>query len=93
MNISLDYDHTYTEDPFAWDLFIELMQSRGHKVYVVTARKRRDTDDNLDKLATTSNGLYFTKGRAKVEYCDKKGLDIDVWIDDNAFNLLYDKHK
>lgn len=90
-NISLDYDSTYTCDPYAWDLFIELMQARGHKVYIITARKKWDVDDNLDKLATTSNGLFFTKGKAKRDFTERRCLDIDTYIDDNPYNLLFDK--
>jgi len=39
LNLSLDYDDTYTRDPSAWDEFIELMRRKGHKVYLVTWRK------------------------------------------------------
>jgi len=29
MNISLDFDNTYTRDPYSWDQFIKMMSMAG----------------------------------------------------------------
>lgn len=31
MNISLDYDETFTEDPILWKKFVEMAHSRAHR--------------------------------------------------------------
>ena len=33
MNISIDYDDTYTKDPLMWNWFAQQALDRGHKVY------------------------------------------------------------
>lgn len=47
MNISIDFDDTYTRDPEMWNAFIRLAQASGHKVYCVTARSWREDEQVL----------------------------------------------
>jgi len=84
LNISLDYDETYTRDPEGWDAFIELMVSRGHKVYCVTMRSP-DLHESLQVMNDLNgkvNAIFFTNREAKMDYMSKQGIWIDVWIDD-----------
>jgi len=85
MNLALDYDDTYTRDPIFWDSMIGLAQSRGHKVYCITARSTDHKAEVLDALSTLlgDDAILFTAGAAKRVYAYSQGIDISVWIDDN----------
>jgi acid phosphatase class B len=90
MNLALDYDDTYTRDPIFWDLMIDLAQSRGHKVYCITARSERHTDEVYDDLEKRlgHDAILFTAGNAKKSYAYSKDINIDVWIDDNPNMII-----
>jgi hypothetical protein len=86
MNISLDFDDTYTRDPAMWDSFIKLAQENGHIIYCVTMRgprgmERVEVIDSIGKLIGADNCI-FTDGKAKSKFCYDLGISIDVWIDD-----------
>lgn len=87
MNISVDFDDTYTRDPILWDEFISRAQERGHTVYCVTAREplkqfRDEVYESIGRLIGERN-CYFTDGSAKEKFMFDKGIWIDVWIDDS----------
>jgi hypothetical protein len=87
MNISLDYDHTYTQDPELWNDIIKIMQAAGHRVYCVTARyhwESREVMDTVGKLCP----VYFTERKAKKPYMLSLNILIDVWIDDTPQAIL-----
>ena len=87
MNISIDFDDTYTRDPQLWNQFIRQAQAREHTVYCVTARGEDYSDevtevlDSIGKLVSPHN-CVFTGGKPKRQFCWNKGISIDVWIDD-----------
>lgn len=87
MNLALDYDDTYTRDPEFWNLMIDLAQHRGHKVYCITARSERHSEEVLTDLARRPgrDSILFTGGRAKKSFAYSRGISIDVWIDDSPF--------
>lgn len=89
MNISLDYDDTYTRDPDMWDAIIEVMQLRGHQVHIVTMRNPKQLSDPLIALKLKCQ-VIFTALHAKKEFVARLGLVIDIWIDDNPFFILHD---
>ena len=89
MNISLDFDATYTHDPQAWDAVIDLMQARGHKVHCVTCR--RDTPENREIVVVPNVLVFFTDLRSKIEHMTKWGITIDVWIDDDPLCVVHGK--
>lgn len=87
MNISIDFDDTYTRDPEMWNLFIELAKHRGHTVYCVTARcndYEQERDEVLDTIGKLigKDRCIFTCGRAKRPETQKHNVLIDVWVDD-----------
>jgi len=95
MNISLDFDDTYTRDPEMWNHFIELAQQSGHTVYCVTAREpnkinQEEVYDSVGQLVGKDN-CYFTDSRAKAKYMSRQGIQIDVWIDDLPSNVDHSK--
>lgn len=86
MNISIDFDDTYTRDPEMWNLFVELAKHRGHQVYCVTARGPRGDEqtevwDTIGQLIGKDHCI-FTDGKSKRKFCYDLNISIDVWCDD-----------
>lgn len=89
MNLSLDYDDTYTRDPKAWNAFIMIMQASGHKVYLVTWRNVQESNNEIRQLSAILDGVYFTDRKAKAKYMfENHNIIVDVWIDDNPSAIL-----
>lgn len=84
MNISIDFDNTYTEDPILWNSFIEQAVSRGHEVYCVTARSPAESQDVYGSIGAVVGRprCFFTSNSPKREFMDSRGINIHVWIDD-----------
>jgi hypothetical protein len=78
--IALDFDDTYTADPWLWNRFIADAQSRGHVVVVVTSRKDEDLDEIREALPQLE--IVNTSGYLKKPAAQQAGFDIDIWIDD-----------
>lgn len=87
MLIAIDFDDTLTADAELWRGFIESATKIGHRVVCVTAR--RDTDDNNETIDQwmRSHGIHllvhYTGLASKVDYMAKRGLKVDIWIDDD----------
>jgi hypothetical protein len=84
MNISLDYDGTYTRDPDFWNAVVASAMMRGHIVYVVTFRTPEQGVEVLNSIGKIvgKDHVYFTSMQSKRNYMEKNGISIDVWIDD-----------
>ena len=84
MNISLDFDDTYTRDPAFWNSFIVGARGRGHHVYLVTARTPEQGQEVLDTVGKILGKEYcfFTSMQGKKKYMWAQKIRIDVWIDD-----------
>lgn len=83
MNVSLDYDKTYTEDPECWKKVVRSLQSSGHKVFCVTLRSKEiDYHKDFDVLELMGVRNVFCDGRPKRKTTEDLGIKIDVWIDD-----------
>lgn len=87
MRIAIDFDETLTADAALWREFLVSVQSLGHTCVCVTAR--RGTDENRDTVAEwmESHGIcipvFFTSLGSKVDYMEKAGMKVDIWIDDD----------
>lgn len=90
MNISLDYDNTYTRDPKAWDQFIELFKSRGHMVYCVTMRSAAEATQVFHDLTGKVENIFCTNREAKKDFMFRIGIPIDVWVDDMPLFCIED---
>ena len=93
MNISIDFDDTYTRDPEMWNIVIAQMQISGHKVYCVTARQPNEYDtlevySSIGRIVGSDN-CYFTSMQSKKNYMFSKGIYINVWIDDNPDAIVH----
>jgi hypothetical protein len=90
LNIALDFDGTYTADPTAWNEFIELMQRQGHNVYCVTMRAESEGRAVRQALAGKVDGFFFTDRKAKQPYMFERGININIWIDDQPSFVVVD---
>lgn len=88
MNISIDFDDTYTRDPQLWNEFIRTAKAAGHIVYCVTARGEQYEEEEYLKVRPTigqhvgQDNCIFTDGMQKRQFCLDKNIRIHVWIDD-----------
>jgi hypothetical protein len=88
MNIALDFDQTYTEDPPLWDRFIFNSKARGHKVYLVTSRPEKlpnypDLNADIDEFLLIHDiEVIYCSGGQKSYEVSSRGIFINVWIDD-----------
>jgi hypothetical protein len=85
MNISLDYDSTYTADPALWSGFISLVKERGHGIYCVTARYEHERENMDPGLGIP---IIFCNQQAKRQVVEEQGIHIHIWIDDNPKNIF-----
>lgn len=83
LSIAVDYDDTFTADPFLMCLFINKAWARGHDVYCVSARN--NSEGNLQQLRQSLPGgvtIVLCGDCPKREFCDRQGVKIDIWMDD-----------
>lgn len=85
MNISIDYDDTYTKDPLLWNWFAKEAMNRGHYVCCVSARAAQHMDDpkaTIGRIIGAENcfgtGLQPKRRFMKINH----SIKIDVWVDD-----------
>jgi hypothetical protein len=91
MNVSLDYDSTYTKDPVLWDGVVAAMRARGHKVYLVTMRYNGHEAEVVKRaLDNKVDAMYFTGRKGKRTFMYDQGIHIDVWIDDQPDFIIMD---
>lgn len=90
MNISLDFDDTYTRDPALWNVFVQDAIARGHRVYVVTMRSPEQSKEVYDSIGQIvgESRCYFTCMQSKRNFMYAKGIPIHVWIDDMPDAIL-----
>lgn len=94
MNVGLDYDGTFTSDPTLWIEFVKHCQARSHSVWIVTMRYPSECDGSLGsvdgRLRNLSVPVVCTSRGAKRPFCEKLGIHIDIWIDDNPEAVVVD---
>ncbi len=86
MQIALDYDGTYTEDPEFWEEVKSLADFFGHSIFFVTKRG----PNNKGEIPVGDWQVHYCDRKAKVEYCKLKDIEVNVWIDDDPVNLFKD---
>ena len=92
MNISLDFDDTYTKDPALWNVFCRAAMKSGHTVYLITWRNENEMADVFSSIGKVigQQNCIATSGYAKKEFVEHYGIRIDVWIDDNPLAIHHD---
>ena len=84
MNISIDFDETYTRDPEFWNYFLETCKSYGHEVWCITLRSEAEGAQVLATIGKKigNDRCFFTNREPKRAFAWSKGVRIDIWIDD-----------
>ena len=88
MLIILDYDETYTADPYLWDQFIATAQRNGHTVICCTMRFPDQDRLNADVIEVMRLNrveiVYAANHRDKWEAVQAAGHvpENAIWIDD-----------
>lgn len=91
-NIAIDFDNTLTEFPDLLAVFVRMAQEKGHWVCCVTAR--RETEENVIDLDNwlfenqLSMPVFFTSLQSKMTYMANRGININLWIDDDPKTLV-----
>lgn len=85
--IALDYDATASTNVQFWQNFVELAQSQNYDVYLVTARHPNRIEEPKLYFEGRVKGIIATSHMAKLHYCQKIGLRVDIWIDDSPWNV------
>jgi len=83
MVLAIDYDDTYSSFPDEFDILRTIFQSKGHTVYIVTARDK--TYAPIEKDLSLFDGIIYTAGKAKAAV-----VRADIWIDDSPVTLCCD---
>jgi hypothetical protein len=90
--VALDYHNTYSADPKFWDTFIYMCWMRKWDVYCIThhtgEKQNQKLMDSIGKILPKEY-ILFTMGKAKQDYVDSIGLEIDIWIDNNPVHILH----
>lgn len=89
MRIAIDYDNTYDRNPAMWNRFITDAISQGCAVWIVSSRT--DNEENREQLRVKGCFLVLTSHSPKLWFCEQRGLNIDVWIDDDPFSITEGK--
>lgn len=87
MNISLDYDNTYTRDPEMWQRIIPIFIMHNVQVYVVTSRSMDTPIDLIDDFVKWKIPVVYCEYRAKRDVCREQGIEIDIWMDDDPYYI------
>lgn len=87
--VSIDFDETFSTNQIAWLKVINVLKSSGFKVICCTSRYYSESPEELDILKNNDVKCYFTCGEPKEEYLLKKGVKVNIWIDDNPSAILY----
>lgn len=90
MNISLDYDDTYTRDPEMWNIFIANAHLSDHYVYLVTMRYPHEGKPIEDAVRGLVDDIIYTGRKAKKPFMYALGIPVHVWIDDSPNWILQD---
>jgi len=83
MIIALDFDGTFDQDVSGWTTFAIHMRVRGHKVIGVTMRHPHETAGDMQAFHAACEDVHYTSRKAKQPFLAAKGINVDVWIDDN----------
>lgn len=91
--IALDWDGTFSADRELWLEFIRLAGSRGHRVFIATARRTDQCDEIMRVVGPLGVPIVATGGKPKINAVDDlAGYLPDIWIDDEP-DLLFRESK
>lgn len=93
MRIAIDFDDTITALPQTFARLIDELEDEGHSVIIVTCREGH-TDNRMEVGALLDHWeidvpVHFTDLGSKLHYCESRGIQVDIWIDDCPKSLVH----
>lgn len=86
LTIALDFDDTFTADPFLWTQFVCLAKGEGHTVIMITYRNFTENGKGNEDIETIKDKLniplIYTNRNQKEIVAIQAGYTVDIWIDD-----------
>ena len=82
---AIDYDCTFTADPYFWQEFIDLAKTHEHVCICVTMRHPHE--EILPEHAKLFEAVVYTSRKAKRPVVDWAGYYPSIWIDDMPFTV------
>tara|TARA_R100001086_G_scaffold231526_1_gene152298 strand:+ start:414 stop:743 length:330 start_codon:yes stop_codon:yes gene_type:complete len=93
LTIAIDFDDTFTADPKLWSTFIQNATEAGHQVMCVTARRQSaENEDIINSMFDhwqCQMPIIFSNLSSKVDEMERRGLKVDIWIDDAPYALVH----
>jgi hypothetical protein len=82
--IAIDYDGTWDLIPFPFKCLSDSIEVNGGTVLIVSCRA--DTEENREDIQEATGfanrHILLTSGSAKRWFCEQRGWQVDIWIDD-----------
>lgn len=88
--IAVDFDDTISTHELGWLKIMHLMEQLGYVVYVVTYRRPTEWPEDLAFLVDKGYKVFYTSRMSKREFMKRKGIDVDIWVDDNPEGIIFD---
>lgn len=86
---AFDYDNTISRDEDGMFAVMDLLEKRGHDVYVVTARRPDTFPDDLDAAVEKGYRVIFTRHISKRKWLEEvEKIKVDVWVDDTPDSII-----
>lgn len=79
--ICIDHDGTFSTNPEAWTRAMAVLQEAGFEVICISSRF-----PNVP-LPPLPFPVYYACGEHKWEFAFRKGINVDIWIDDCPFQI------
>lgn len=79
--VAIDHDGTYSLNPPAWNKCIDVLKAAGFDVLCITSRF---PDCPLPPLPFP---VHYACGESKWEFAHRKGIAVDIWIDDTPYQI------
>lgn len=90
MRISIDYDGTYTANPYAWERGLGTFMDFAEGWELVCVTMRYPNEPIEINWMGKKIPVYYTSRKAKKPFMESIGKPVDIWIDDSPHWLLQD---
>ena len=80
--IAIDHDGTYTLAPQLWDEALEVFKRAGFKIVCITSRF-----PDCPLPPNLPFPVYYACGEPKWEFAHRRGIEVDIWIDDTPYQI------
>lgn len=86
--VAFDFDQTISDHPTFFLSIMESFEKAGFHVIVVTYRLSHVFPEDLDFLVEKGYAVYFTGHKAKRKFMSEKGIQVDIWVDDEPQSIV-----